>query len=102
MTACVAAGFSGSALWPTMLAVASDRFPSGGASMFGALAAAGNAGGILMPWVVGWVGDLVDLHWGLAVSGLAPLLMLPLVLLLQRQGAGQGYVAPGAVARDRR
>ena len=102
LAACVATGLSGSALWPTMLAVAADRFPSGGASMFGALAAAGNAGGILMPWVVGWVGDLVNLHWGLAVSGLAPLLMLPLVLLLQRQGAGQGYVAPGAVARDRR
>jgi len=94
LAACVAAGFSGSALWPTMLAVAADRFPSGGASMFGALAAAGNAGGILMPWVVGWMGDLVNLRWGLAVSGLAPLLMLPLALLLRRRhghhDAGQG------------
>jgi hypothetical protein len=52
--------------------------------MFAALAAMGNAGGILMPWIVGWIGDLVSLHWGLAVSALAPLLMLPVVLILKR------------------
>jgi fucose permease len=51
--------------------------------MFAALVAMGNAGGILMPWIVGWIGDLVNLHWGLAVSTVAPLLMLPLVLLLK-------------------
>jgi fucose permease len=82
---CVLAGFTGSALWPTMLAVAADRFPAGGATMFGALAALGNAGGIFMPWVVGWVADRSDLHWGLAVSALAPLLMWPLVLGLGRR-----------------
>jgi fucose permease len=80
---CILAGFAGSCLWPTMLAVTADRYPSGGASMFGALAALGNAGGIFMPWVVGWIADRADLHWGLAVSALAPLLMLPLVLLLR-------------------
>jgi fucose permease len=81
---CILAGFTGSALWPTMLAVTADRFPAGGATMFGALAAVGNAGGIFMPWVVGWVADRSDLHWGLAVSALAPLLMLPLVLALRK------------------
>ncbi len=92
-TACIAAGFSGSALWPTMLAVAADRFPKGGASMFAALAAFGNAGGIFMPWVVGWIGDLVNLRWGLAASSLAPLLMLPVVLILKRHQPGHGPVA---------
>jgi len=84
LLACMAVGFTGSALWPTMLAVTADRYPEGGASMFGALAALGNAGGIVMPWVVGWVADLRDLHWGLAVSALAPALMLPLVIGLGR------------------
>ena len=51
--------------------------------MFAALAAVGNAGGIVMPWVVGWIGDLSSLRWGLAVSAFAPLLMLPLVLVLK-------------------
>ncbi len=84
LAACVAVGFTGSALWPTLLAVTADRFPEGGASMFGALAALGNAGGIFMPWVVGWVADFHGLAWGLAVSALAPALMLPLVIALGR------------------
>ena len=82
LLACIAAGFTGSCLWPTMLAVTADRYPDGGASMFGALAALGNAGGIFMPWLVGFIADRRDLHWGLAVSAVAPLLMMPLVLWL--------------------
>ncbi|WP_342750964.1 MFS transporter [Termitidicoccus mucosus] len=82
--ACVLAGFTGSCLWPTLLAVTADRYPNGGASMFGALAALGNAGGIFMPWLVGWVADLLDLHWGLVVAAAAPALMLPLVLWMRR------------------
>lgn len=84
LAACVLAGFTGSCLWPTMLAVTADRYPNGGASMFGALAALGNAGGIFMPWMVGWIAGIYDLHLGLAVSAVAPLLMLPLVLGLSR------------------
>jgi len=84
LAACVLAGFTGSCLWPTMLAVTADRYPNGGASMFGALAALGNAGGIFMPWTVGWIAGIHDLHVGLAISALAPLLMLPLVLGLGR------------------
>ena len=84
LAACIVAGFTGSALWPTMLAVTSDRYPEGGATMFAALAAFGNAGGIFMPWLVGWVADRSDLHWGLSVSALAPLLMLGLLGKLRR------------------
>ncbi|EIP98123.1 fucose permease [Opitutaceae bacterium TAV1] len=79
LACCVLAGFTGSCLWPTTLAVTADRYPDGGASMFGALAALGNAGGIFMPWVVGWVADRSNLHWGIAVSVIAPVLMLPLL-----------------------
>jgi fucose permease len=84
LAACVLAGFTGSCLWPTMLAVTADRYPNGGASMFGALAALGNAGGIFMPWTVGWIAGIHDLHLGLGVSAIAPLIMLPLVLGLGR------------------
>jgi MFS family permease len=87
LAACIAAGFTGSCLWPTMLAVTADRYPEGGASMYGALGAAGNVGGICMPWFVGVIADWSDLHWGLAISALAPALMLPLVLGLRRAKA---------------
>ncbi|MDI6024645.1 MFS transporter [Corticibacterium sp. UT-5YL-CI-8] len=82
LLACIAAGFTGSSLWPTTLAISADRYPNGGASMFAVLAAFGNAGGIAMPWLVGWVGNMHDLRWGIATSAIAPLLMLPLVGLL--------------------
>jgi fucose permease len=98
LAACIAVGFTGSALWPTLLAVAADRYPAGGATMFAALAALGNAGGILMPWVVGWLGDLANLHWGLAVSAFAPLLMMPLVFLLK--GPARAAVALAATTRS--
>ena len=82
VTACVLAGLTGSCLWPTMLAITADKYPNGGATMFGALAAFGNAGGIFMPWMVGVIADMSNLHYGLAVSALAPLLMLPIVVTL--------------------
>lgn len=83
LAACIAVGITGSCLWPTMLAVTADRYPDGGASMYGALGAFGNAGGICLPWIVGWVADFSNLHWGIAVSAIAPALMLPLVISLK-------------------
>ena len=70
-----------------MLGVTANRFPEGGASMFGLLAAFGNAGGICMPWLVGWVADRSGLPWGLVVSALAPAAMLPLVLAMRPRPA---------------
>ena len=72
----------------------------GGGSMFAALATLGNAGGILMPWVVGWIGDLSSLRWGLAVSGFAPLLMLPLVLVLKSRNVNCTIGSKSAVAME--
>ncbi len=95
LAACVAAGFVGSSLWPTMLAVVSDRYPDGGATMFAALAAFGNAGGIFMPWVIGFVGDVRNLHWGIATSAIAPFLMMPLILLLVAGRRAQTKISHG-------
>jgi hypothetical protein len=65
--------------------LATEYHPDGGASMFGALGALGNAGGIFMPWLVGWIADLRSLPTGLAISTVAPAAMLGLVLWLGRQ-----------------
>ena len=81
--ACILAGLAGSSLWPSMLGVAADRFPRGGASMFGVLAAFGNLGGIAMPWIVGVAADGWGMHWGLATATLCPLFM-GLILLSMR------------------
>jgi fucose permease len=74
--ACILVGLTGSCLWPTTLAVAADRYPDGGATMFALLGALGNFGGIFMPWLVGVVADHWGLRWGLATATFCPLLML--------------------------
>ncbi len=79
LAACVLLGVTVSCLWPTTLSLAADRFPHGGASMFSLMAAAGNAGCIAMPWIVGIVGQHTTLRLGLATAGLCPLLLGVLV-----------------------
>jgi fucose permease len=76
VAACILVGLTGSCLWPTTLAIAVDRYPHGGATMFALLGALGNFGGIFMPWVVGVVADHWGLRWGLASATLCPLLMI--------------------------
>ena len=53
--------------------------------MFGLLAAFGNLGGILMPWLVGVAADWSSLRLGLATSTACPLLMAFMLLWMQRR-----------------
>lgn len=76
LAACVAAGLTGSCLWPSILGATGDRFPHGGASMFGILAASGNFGGIFMPWIVGLTADHSSMALGLSTATLCPLLLM--------------------------
>lgn len=85
LAACVLVGLTGSCLWPSMLGVAADRFPHGGASMFGLLGATGNFGGIFMPWMVGVIADHSALNFGLSTAIFCPLLMAFLLWWMQRQ-----------------
>jgi fucose permease len=83
--AAIAVGFTGSPLWPSLLGVTADRFPHGGASMFGLLGAFGNVGGAFMPWIVGAVADHSTLALGIATSTLCPALLIGLLLSFERQ-----------------
>ena len=82
--ACIAAGLTGACLWPSVFGITTDRFPRGGASMFGVLSGLGNLGGMIMPWIVGAVADQSNLSWGLVSSAAAPALMIPVLLRLRR------------------
>lgn len=85
LTGCIAVGFTGSALWPSMLAVTADWYPRGGATMFGVLAALGNAGGIFMPWGVGAIADETSMPLGLFSAAFCPLLMIVCLLWMKRR-----------------
>jgi fucose permease len=87
LLACALVGLSGSCLWPTTLSLAANRFPNGGASMFGLMAAAGNGGCVVMPWLVGAIAEQSRIHYGLASVTFCPVVM---VLLLLRIGSARG------------
>ena len=59
IAACMVGGFAVSLLWPGTLVVSHERFPMAGAWMFGILAAFGNLGGAVGPWITGLVMDNV-------------------------------------------
>lgn len=72
-------GLGVAALWPTTLALAGDRFPQAGASMFSLLPAMGNLGGVTGPVVIGCVAEVSTLRLGMATLAVAPLLIFLLI-----------------------
>src|SRR5262249_4287837 len=94
LAGCVAVGFTGSALWPSMLAVAADQFPRGGATMYGVLAAFGNAGGIFMPWGVGMIADRSGMHLGLFSAAFCPVLMIVCLIWMRTRLRPTASLAP--------
>ena len=84
LAAAVVAGFTGSCLWPTMLAIAADAYPQGGATMFAVLTAFGNAGCSLVPWLVGLITAQSDIHIGLLAVAVCPAGMMVLLVWMSR------------------
>ncbi|MDP6107815.1 MAG: MFS transporter [Candidatus Brocadiia bacterium] len=74
-------GVAVSGLWPTTLALAGNRFPQAGASMYSTLHVAGNTGALLGPLMVGVIADRWDLHVGVALLAVAPLAALVVIRL---------------------
>ena len=70
-------GFSVACLWPTLLAVAGDRFPQAGASMFSVLSGVGAMGCAAAPIALGYMGNAFgSLAPAMAALALAPALIL--------------------------
>lgn len=112
LTCCIAAGLSVSMLWPGIVSFSAATFPRAGVSMFALLAAFGDVGAGLGPWLVGAVADRVVLaesvmpgFWrsilpqglapeqlglraGLLVAGICPLILLVLITLMREKQAG--------------
>jgi len=80
LAACVSVGLVVGCLWPSTLAVASDRFPDGGASLFAILAASGNVGCVLMPWLIGFITEQSNPRYGLISTAVCPLLLVFLLM----------------------
>jgi MFS family permease len=57
LVACALSGLGVSLLWPGSIVIATRKFPLAGTSMFAILAAAGDIGASLGPWLVGLTAD---------------------------------------------
>lgn len=65
LAACAFTGFCTALLWPGSLVVAAERFPSGGVIIYALMAAGGDLGASVGPWLVGVVTDLTSASaWG--------------------------------------
>lgn len=79
---CAICGFSVSVMWPGTLSIASASFASGGALMFGFLAAFGDLGCSVGPWVAGKMADSYGLQSGFLLAGIFPLIMIFVIIYL--------------------
>ena len=63
----VVIGLSFAAIYPTVLAIAADRYERLAGTIFGLLFALGLLGGMLFPWLIGHFGEAYSVHAGMAV-----------------------------------
>lgn len=60
--ACVLCGIFVSLLWPGTLVIASEKLPLAGASMFALLAASGDIGAAVGPWIMAKITDILTVN----------------------------------------
>ncbi len=99
LLACALAGAAVSMLWPWTVSIAAAAWPLAGATLFAALAAAGDLGAAVQPWLIGLVADHARWDWlpgseassglraGLLVGAAAPCLLALVALALRRAQA---------------
>lgn len=82
---CALNGLSVSLLWPGSIVLAAAKFPLAGASMFALLAAAGDTGASVGPWMIGLIADHAagGLRTGLLIGAIFPLTMIFCMLSLR-------------------
>lgn len=102
LIACILTGLGASLLWPGSVVNGANRFPLAGASMFALLAAGGDGGAALGPWIIGLTADISPnlvkivpwmrqlgteesaLRSGMLVATLYPLLMVAFLMIMHR------------------
>ena len=88
---CVVCGFSVGIMWRGTISISSSKIPLGGTALFALLAMAGDMGGSIGPFVIGFVtqntGD--DLKAGMLAGCIFPAVLILSVFLLRQRNAEQ-------------
>ena len=80
---CSLCGLSVSLMWPGMLSLTAEGYPSGGVAMFALLALGGDLGCASGPWLTGIVADSSNLNTGLLTGMIFPAVMLTGLFILK-------------------
>jgi MFS family permease len=87
LIACSVCGFATSLLWPGSIVLSTRVFPLAGAGMFALLAAAGDTGAAIGPYIIGLVADhapVLQLKAGLLAGAVFPFVLIFLLLAQKR------------------
>lgn len=79
------AGVTLGAVYPVMIGLAGERFPTASGTAAGIVAGAGAFGGFALPWLAGAVGDAAGLAAGLSTVALCTLVIAFAALALRRR-----------------
>lgn len=74
---CGLCGFTAGVMWPAVLSLAAERYPAGGASMFGMFALAGDIGCVMGPTAIGMISSAFgdELRIGLLLAAIFPFVL---------------------------
>ena len=86
LAGCIICGFSVGIMWPGTISIASVRMPLGGTAMFALLAMAGDLGGSIGPYIVGFVTQNANdnLKAGMLAGCIFPVILVVSVLILKK------------------
>jgi len=80
---CSLCGLSVSLMWPGMLSLTAEGYPSGGTAMFAIMALSGDLGCSVGPWLTGVVADTSNLNIGLLTGIIFPAVMFVGLMILK-------------------
>lgn len=97
LLACALCGLAASLLWPGTLIITADRFPLAGAWLFAILAAAGDIGAAVGPWLTGEVvntllvtqAEEIAIRFGILAAVIFPIGAVVCHIILARMGKQQ-------------
>ncbi len=94
-------GLSFSAIFPTALGIAGDRYPQSAGSVFGLLFAMALLGGMISPWAVGRVSQTYAVRYGMFIPLVGSVLICLTARLLARSEATDAQSAKAATMQTR-
>ena len=83
---CILCGFSVGIMWPGTISITSVKIPLGGTSMFALLAMAGDMGGSIGPYIIGYVTQTANnnLKAGMLAACIFPIVLVISICILSR------------------